>query len=318
MNALCRARRPLGLLLALLIATPALAAGTAVFPPRRTNVEEGPMEALALLLANEYARASGQPVVLPAQAGAAVQPGMSLSAAAEALQVDEYLETSVIGLEEGMLVTTTRNRRDGTPVYSAQMRAESERDLPEVATRLARALFQQVPPERTRTLDTITEREAREPNRLATEKIMGFKTFASAPLGSTFEPLLGVGFDGRLESERFFLEFGAGFVIPTDNSSSRTGYGGLYAEFGANYYLAASNISPYVGAGVSPRLLFGSNIDSPANVAAWGQFGLMFLRTSSTRLYTDLRLTQNVFGLEIEGGERRYPTELGIQVGIGW
>ncbi|MBF5046133.1 hypothetical protein FGE12_27205 [Aggregicoccus sp. 17bor-14] len=318
-----RASSALFLLLTLLGATPALAAGrTAVFPPRGTNVAEGPLAALGELLADAYGRASGQPVVLPAPAGAAVQPGMSLSAAAGALEADEYLETNVIGLETGMLVTSTRYRRDGAPVYSAQMRAQSAEDLPAVAQRLARALYQRVSPEATRSLDTVTEREARAPNRVASEQVAGFKAFLARPLGATFEPTMGVGFDLRAESGRHFLEFGLGFLVAADNSESRTGYGGLYADFGASYYLTQSEVSPYVGAGLSPRLLLGGELSTVANVAAWGQLGVMFLRTSSTRLYADLRVNQNLLPLRIVTGpdqhDSHFPTELGLHVGLGF
>ncbi len=323
MPAPARALRPLCLVVALFAATPALAGTTAVFPPLATNLDPGPAAALGQLLANEYARASGQSVVLPAQAGAAVQPGMSLAAAAAALGVDEYLDTNAIGLERGLLVTTTRHRRDGTPVYSAQMRAQSVEDLPEVSARLAQALHQQVPPEKTRTLSTITQREARTPARVAAEQVVGFKTFLAYPLGASFEPLTGLGFNSRFEQEQYFLEFGFGMLIPADGSEGRQGYGGLTSEFGANYYLASANVSPYVGAGLSPRLIFTESMGSPANLAAWGQLGVMFLRTHSTRLYTDLRLTQNLLPVnrEAEDGfssDATYPTELSIGIGIGW
>jgi hypothetical protein len=320
MHAPHRALRPLCLLLALLAAAPALAGSTAIFPPQATNLHPGPAQALGQLLANEYGRASGQPVVLPAQAGAAVQPGTSLAAAAAALGADEYLDTTVIGLEWGMLVTATRYRRDGTPVYSAQLRAESAEDLPEVSARLARALYEQKSPEQTRSLDTVTLRETRVPNRVAAQRVVGFKTSAARPLGGTFESLISLGFNGRYELERYFLEFGFGFTVPTDNSESRVGYGGLFSEFGVSYYLSRADIAPYVGGGVSPRLIFGTNIDSPANIGAWGQLGVMFWRTSTTRLYLDLRLTQNLFGLQTEGGNMstRYPTELGLSLGVGW
>lgn len=323
MPPLSRAAARSCLLWVLFAALPSLAASTAVFPPQATNLEPGPALALGQLLANEYARASGQPVVLPAQAGAALQPGMSVAAAASALNVDEYLETSAIGLDRGLLVTTTRYRRDGAPLYSAQMRAQGLDDLPEVAARLARALYQQVPPEQTRTLDTITAREAREPQRVASETVGGFRTFASRPLGATFEPLTGLGIDLRFESGRRFLEFGVGFIAPVDNSPSRIGYGGLYGELGGGYYLSDGDTAPYVGAGVTPRLLFGDSLQSPANLGLWGQAGVMFMRTTSTRLYAELRLTQNLFALSRQEFEavdavEYYPTELGVQVGIGW
>jgi hypothetical protein len=57
----------------------------------------------------------------------------------------------------------------------------------------------------------------------------------------------------------------------------------------------------------------------------------MFMRTSSTRLYAELRLSQNAIPMNIGGneysqvapytrtaGKSVYPTEVGLQMGIGW
>lgn len=60
---------------------------------------------------------------------------------------------------------------------------------------------------------------------------------------------------------------------------------------------------------------------SPFNLAPYGQVGLMVDRTSSMRLYADLRVAQNVLPVRVASlGVPRgaYPTELSGQIGIGW
>src|SRR5690606_15838981 len=104
-------------------------------------------------------------------------------------------------------------------------------------------------------------------------------------------------FDARLEAKSYFLEFGAGVLLPSSSayeSEEQLAYGGVVGEIGASYYLMHTDVSPYVGAGVMPRVLSAS----PANLAVYGQAGFMFFRTSSSRLYAELRVAQNVTPME--------------------
>jgi hypothetical protein len=76
-----------------------------------------------------------------------------------------------------------------------------------------------------------------------------------------------------------------------------------------------------------PRILS----TQPANLAAYGQAGLMFFRSSSSRLYTELRVAQNLNPMEMQDYSYDYetstedtnvikyrPIEFGINVGLGW
>ena len=140
-------------------------------------------------------------------------------------------------------------------------------------------------------LETVTKTEGKRPNRTWIEQVTGFKAAFTYPVGYVAEiaPMLNIGFNGRFESTHSFLEFGAGFVIPGGIDAERT-YGGVYGELGANWYLGSASTSPYLGAGVLPRLASSTII----NLAPYVQAGLMFFRESSSRLYADLRVAQNV------------------------
>ena len=99
--------------------------------------------------------------------------------------------------------------------------------------------------------------------------------------------------------------------------------GGLYSELGASFYLTHTPVSPYVGGGFIPRIF----APSGANVAAYGQAGVMFMRQSSSRFYTDVRLAQSLMPMDFDWfdlnldesqDQRAYPTELIVELGVGW
>ena len=209
-------------------------------------------------------------------------------------------------------------------------------DLPPAAERMSRALVNRTSVVETMNIANVTRTEGARKNRTSTEKVMGFKTAFIVPYSSelNLDPMLALQFDGRFESEHYFLEFGAGLAIPSDSGDSDSrGYGGLFAEFGASAYLGPLGSPFYAGGGIIPRLFFGQN-DGGVLAAFYVQAGYMFMRTSSTRLYAELRVAQNAMPVRmgrdyeqyppVSGAAVRsepttvYPTELGLQIGIGW
>jgi hypothetical protein len=103
-------------------------------------------------------------------------------------------------------------------------------------------------------------------------------------------------------------------------------------EIGADHYLTANpTVAPYIGGGVSPRIYF---VPGGIGIAPYAQFGLMFMRLSKTRLYTDIRISQNLAPVRITDYDDSYdytgyyqnpptehtyyPTEICFEVGIGW
>lgn len=313
--------------------TPGLAlAQTAVFPAQVTNLSEEEGAAITAVLADAYAEASPDPVTLAGEPrdeeGHAVPP----TAAAQQLQAKEYVTISATRLSQNIIISAARYSQSGEELYRVRMTAASLDDVETVAARMAKALVTRTDTSETLTIDTVTEREGEKKNRTFSEKVIGVKTgFDWVFSSSDFEPMISVGFDARLEAKHYFLEFGAGFALPASGGDgSNVDVGGVYAEFGGSYYLTHTSISPYIGAGVMPRLLGGDDMDGGANLALYVQGGAMFFRESSSRLYTDLRLAQNLTSWSrttydystttgtVVQESSRYPTELILEVGIGW
>jgi hypothetical protein len=321
--------------LALLAPVAAEAAEVAMLPVQCTNLTDGECAAVGAVFSGAFASASGAQVTLapdaqPPQAGGAGSPAIPAYAPPTAV---ERLTVTATRLSSRISLRAALHRMDGAPIHAVEMMATSLDDLPPAAERMSRALVTRTSVDQTMTLHNITRTEGAKANRTTTEKVMGMKTGLFLPVASgvDLEPMLSLQFDGRFESDRYFLEFGAGAVLPS-GSGNRRGYGGLFAEFGASAYLGPDGSPLYLGGGVIPRLFFASE-DGGVRAAFYAQTGLMFMRTSSTRLYAELRVAQNAIAMDFGGGEYLpgpngtyqreasksvYPTEFALQVGIGW
>jgi hypothetical protein len=177
----------------------------------------------------------------------------------------------------------------------------------------------------------VTGQETRLENRRPSEKVIGFKAGLYFPWAknANISPVMSLQFDMRMEMNRFFLEFGAGLMLPTDIGSrcndwsdtpcnSKRGHmGALTAELGASYYLTDGNVAPYIGVGLLPRLLFDGN-GNLAMMSGYGQLGLMFPRDSSTRFYCDVRVAQAMTDLRLDNHRAVHPLETDLHVGVGW
>lgn len=308
-----------------LVGVTAHGAEVAVFPVNAVNLASGESEAIGTVLAQSYARAAKVEVLSPQRSAAALKEGVAPSEAAKILGVREYIEVTAVGLmsseraskDQRIVIKASRYQASGAVVYQSEMTAMSMGDVEVVAQRLARSLYDKVEPTATLDIHSVSKKEATAENRTFVQKVKGFKTSMAFPVanGDSYNPLVSLGFDSRFETARYFLEFGAGLMIPSDSSKRKTNYGGLYGELGGSYYLSEESFSPYIGAGVLPRLIIANN-SSGANMAFYGQFGLMFARESTTRLYTDVRVAQNI--VPVQKSPNRYPTELGLEIGIGW
>ena len=308
-----------------LIGSTALA-DVAVMPATTTNVTSGDAEAIGVLLADAYAAKSGERTIDPTASGPVLREKGEAGAAASALQANEYIAVRIVKLNKRYSISATRYTLQGAVVHSARITVASLDDVAPATDRLARALHDRTDVEESMTLDNITEAESKAPTRIKTETIAGVKsgvTYAVAS-GERFSPMATVTYDGRHEGSSYFVEWGAGFTVPSDSSGKKLEYGGLHLEFGASYYLTQTDISPYLGAGILPRIL-----SSGISVAPYAQGGVMFLRSSSTRLYTDFRIAQHVlpqdFGYDYssatgESEEKNdlYPTEFTLSFGVGW
>lgn len=301
-----------------------------VLPVEGTNLEQGETAAIGQMVAGAYQKERKEAVIPPKEVEKVIEETGSYQAAAQKLGASEYLHITAVRLKERVIVTASLYSADGKLLHSAKMTADSLDDIDPASERIAMALVGRTSPKQTRTLDTITKSEGRRPNRTWVEKVMGLKAGLTYPLGygEKLAPMMSFGFNGRLESRTYFVEFGVGFTIPAVRDEEEDlAYGGLYSELGFNYYLGDSNVSPYVGGGVLPRLMS----RSITNFAPYAQGGLMFFRESSTRLYTDLRIAQNVLPVRFSNYTyddasaigyaeevRLYPTEFTFSVGVGW
>jgi hypothetical protein len=300
-------------------------------PIEGTNLKPGEQDAIGQLVLSAYQSERREGVLLASQTKAALDATGSPSEAARRLGASEYLHLSAVRLAERIVITATLYDREGQLMHSAKMTASSLDDVEHTAERLAKALVRRTTTKKTRELETVTKTEGKRPNRTWVEQVTGFKSAFTYPLGygSPIAPMLSIGFNGRFESTHSFLEFGAGITIPPGDDSYDRAYGGVYGELGANWYLGSASSSPYVGAGVVPRLA-SSTI---TNLAPYAQAGMMFFRESSSRLYADVRIAQNVLPVgfsktppyDAETGvypaeehEKLYPTEFSFSLGVGF
>ena len=324
----------LTLVLSSLVATLAHAADVAVLPVQGTNLDLGEVEAIGVLLANAYAAETSLDVVGPVQVAKVretVDAAAGTAGLVSALGVKEYIEVAAVRLKTKITLRATLRTADGNVEHAVDMTAASLDDMEQVAERMVKALVGRTTVAATQTIHNVTKTEGRNPNRTFSEKVLGVKTGFILPVarGLEFQPAMSLSFDGRYETDKGFLEFGVGFALPT-LSSDKQAMGGLFTELGGSYYLMGESTSAYVGGGVIPRIYWGLD-DGGVRAAVYGQVGLMFLRESSTRFYTELRVAQNVLPfthtkreyytmVESTGGTSHdyYPTELSLNVGIGW
>lgn len=299
---------------------------TAMFVPKSINLEAAQVSSFGEVCAAEYARVNESIVIAPTQAQAAVGENGSLVEAARALQMREVVELTLVDLSTPrargrLLVSAVRRGLDGKELYRADLTADSLDDAPPVCERLALSLTRQVPPSQTLNRHNVTAHEQRvtgKPNRLGAERLFGIKTAIGVPVGAEpFNPIGGIAFNARFEQEKYFIEVGLGVLIPATLTPGLASYGGLSAELGASAYLTGGDLGLYVGGGLQPRILVSSTV---LGLAPYGQVGLMFARQSSTRLYVEARVSQNVLPVARALGSPAslFPTELTAQVGVGW
>lgn len=297
----------------------------AVMPVKGVNLQPGQPEAIGVILAQEYAKASGYQVAGPDITRAALKGGTDYSAASRELGAGEYLETVAVLLDSKLIVSVERHEYTGKVIHTVSMPGVTMDDVPEIAHRLSRALLLKTTPEETRTVDTVTKAEGQPVNQTATVVPKGVKSSIILPVvkGVETEPMASLAFELRIERPDFFLGVAAGAMIPA-NSSDRSRYGGLFAEFSGSYFFTRQSFSPYAGAGISPRLLIASS--GGVGLAPFAHIGATFPRDSKAHGFVEFRVAQNVLPMPKNtvyadsgnplGGS--YPTELSGQFGIVW
>ena len=322
--------------LSLLLASQARAATVAVMPVEGVNLTEGQCDVIGLLFANAFARELRTQVAQPMETKPIFARTKSAPATATQLGATEYVQLRALQLGARVTVAGVRYTKDGAELFRAETAASSLDDIEAAATRLAHSLAWRQPIA-SATYGAPASPPAGEP--WAAEgstpvqsqypKALGIKTGLIFPVasGRSFAPLMSLQFDGRLGSRDSFVEFGIGAAIPSSsaNGSNNIQMGGVFAELGGSFYLSSASVAPYLGAGVSPRIWIadgpnGSDNSSGATCTVYGQAGITFTRDSRARIYGELRVSQYILGLSnsSQTGESYYPTEIALQIGMGW
>lgn len=306
-------------------------ANVGVFPVKGTNLTQGEMDAIGAMVASAYATQLNQKVWGPEETGPVLAQSGTEKDAATQLVLTEYITINAVRLQQRIAIHAVLHNKHGSQLFQTRTTAMSLDDLEVVSERIAISLHRRTEMQHTMTIDNVTGKEATPKNRMFAEKVAGVRTGVVVPIAEdlSMDPMLLAQFDMRLEGESYFLEFALGLMLPSQFEDG--GIGGLVGHLGGSFYLSHTAVSPYVGAGVSPRLVFGDY--SGAGLTANGHFGLMFMRHSSTRLYVEIRVDQNLLPLtpeydyydcEYDGtncdesGDKIWPTELSLGVGIGW
>ena len=352
----------------------------AVFPVQSTNTDKSFADAFGMLLANKYAKIANCSTIPPSKSAKAIPADNNLSAAAQALGVDEYLEITAVGLyvsrreanetyqdsvannkqyiiikqngdtkEAGeksdrelldnskTIVTVVRKNAFGGDIYQTEMTLLTYGDIEESTERIAASLYQKISVDKTRGMTAITRREGMGYNELWTRRSKGFKMGLFKPFtaDTTFSPVVSIGFDYKVDLNRYYLEFGVGGRLPTGLSSDSVRYyGGNYFEMGGGYYVVDNTFGMFVGAGLVPFFNWADLGGSFLGLPVYIQVGITTPRNSSARFYGDIRIAQNSiavttgswtssdysYGSTPYGLKKRkdYPTEIGCELGIAW
>jgi hypothetical protein len=297
----------------------------ALFLSKAINLSDPEVQTFGAVCAMKFSEVTNTSVLSPEETKAALT-GSNVVEATRSLGAKESIELSLVNLASGssrgrILMAAVRRDATGRELYRSNATADSLDDALPACERLALSLDRLVPLPQTMNRHNVLRAEARDssrPNRMGSEKSLGVKTAFTAALASTgtINPLGAISFDARLEKERYFIELSVGALFPAVTDSSRPSYGGITTEVGADYYLSDADTTGYIGVGLMPRLIFGGSI---FNVAPYAQVGVVFWRQSSTRLYADVKIAQNLLPTAFDNGAvAMYPTELSGQVGIAW
>jgi hypothetical protein len=329
-----------------LLSTSTLAAGhaqaaatVAVMPVQGVNLTEGQSDAIGVMFANAFARETNVVVASPIETKPVLLEARTSLAAAARLGVFEYIEIAAVQLGTKTTLNGKRFSKQGGELFRAEAAANGLDDMGNAIARLARALAwpQMVPPSPSAE-PVVSPYSALPPAPTGPRPYpaaLGVKSGIHFPMasGKTLASMMSLQFLARIGPRGSFAEVGAGFVVPstTASGSNAIEMGGLFAELGGGGYLSDGSIAPYLGGGVSPRIWFvdssgtgGST--SGATCTVYGMAGVTFTRDNRAPLFGELHVSQYVVGLARESysqtgvlvSDTFYPTELSLQVGIGW
>ncbi len=247
------------------------------------------------------------------------------------------------------VVTVTRRKSGGDRIHQVELTLLTYGDIEESTDRIAEALHRGVSVDEVRGPENITRREGIGRNKLFTESLKGIKVGGFHPIYQdlVFSNIATIGYNHRMESEKFFFELGVNAKIPTELSSDDERiYGGIQMEMGGSYFLTPGVFGLYTGFGVSPFLNFGAlaaNEGPQIGILPFVQLGASFPRTTNMRAFVNFKFgynaseittgkpdeTEYTSGSYYEDGQYitipgdppkkdSHPFELGVEFGIGF
>jgi hypothetical protein len=295
-----------------------------ILPVKGTNLEPGEVDAIGQMITTAYQQEAKDTTIPPDESAKVVEETGGYPQAAQKAGAKEYVYVTAVRLNSRISLNATRYSADGKYIYSAKMSATSLDDIEPAAERLSKALLHQQSAADARTTENVMRTEEQQPIRAQSQKVAGFKGSFIYPIGwkeSVAAQMAGA-LDVRLESGQHFIELGIGLTFSSPDH--QYSYGGIWLDIGGDFYLTDSNVAPYLGGGLMPRLMWDDG-ESLANFAPYVQGGVMFFRDSKTRIYTDFRLAQNVLPIVFTNvdlysvsDKKLYPTELTFSVGMGF
>jgi len=316
----------------------------AIFVGNFTTLSEEDSKTFQVLFAKEYSTATNKNVYDISKAQEIYKENnYNIVSTSETIQVSEYIVISAITLNQKIMLDAVLYDNHANKIFRVENTVLSLDELPNACISLVTLLSsksEEAQPVHVETQDTKVKQdkevEQEKQDDFFLEKIIGVKFGGLQPFhdDTTFEPHITIGFNMKIESQKFFIEFGVGPLIPTvlDEIKDNTDlvYGGVNLELGACFYLSNNPMaSVYLGGGLNPRILF---YPSQIVINPYISFGLMFMRKSSMRVYTNIKIAQFIQELkykeDIWDSENymtshilRYkvrPLELGLEVGVGW
>jgi hypothetical protein len=224
------------------------------------------------------------------------------------------------------IVTVVRKSGTGADIYQTEMILLTYGDIEESTERIAASLYQKISVDKTRGMTNITRREGMGYNQIWARRSKGIKMGVLKPFSAdtTFSAVVSIGFDYKVDLNRYYLEFGVGGRLPTGlNSDSVRYYGGNYFELGGGYYIVDNTFGLFAGAGIIPFFNWADLGGSFLGLPVYVQIGATTPRNSSVRFFGDLRIAQNAIAVTsgsdyILKKRKDYPTEIGFELGIAW
>jgi hypothetical protein len=197
------------------------------------------------------------------------------------------------------VVTVTRRNNNAERIHQVEMTLVTYGDIEESTDRIAKAIYRGVSVDEVRGPENVTRRESIQRNKLFTESHKGIKVGVFQPVYQdlTFSNIATIGYNHRMEAEKFFFELGVNAKIPTElGSDNNRIYGGVQMEMGGSYFLTPGAFGLYTGLGVSPFLNFGSIASGEGpqvGILPFVQLGASFPRTTSMRAFVNFKVGYN-------------------------